>query len=89
MCNCWKRKKKAVASGEEVPWPGEFGFLELSYTGKATDERTWRGLETRTPYKFAPGNSKLVEKRDAPQFLAPLGGGKVFKLARSDEDDQT
>ena len=70
-------------------WPGEFGFLELEYIGKAPDERTWKGLDTGVPYRFGPNSVKLVDKADALKFLTPLGGGKAFKLARTDEDDQT
>jgi hypothetical protein len=30
---------------------------------------------------------RLVDKRDALRFLTPFGGGKAFKLARTDKDD--
>ena len=71
----------------EICWPGEFGFLELEYIGKAPDERTWKGLETGVPYRFGPSDVKLVDKADGLKFLTPLGGGKAFKLARTDEND--
>ena len=55
----------------------------------APDERTWKGLDTGVPYRFGPNSVKLVDKADALKFLTPLGGGKAFKLARTDKDDQT
>ena len=81
-----------MARGQAAPeicWPGEFGFLELEYIRKSPNERVWRGTETGVPYRFGPGSVKLVDKRDALRFLTPLGGGKAFKLARTDKDDQT
>lgn len=55
---------------EETPFPGEFGFLALEYTGNAPGVRLWRGAVTGVPYRFGKDQRVgLVDARDAIRFI--------------------
>ena len=55
-------------------------MVELRYVGKAPNSRIWKGPITGIRYRFGPGVTRFVDKRDATVFLNPKGdGGTVFE----------
>ena len=55
-------------------------MVELRYTGRAPNSRTWKGPMTGIRYSFGPGVTRFVDQRDAEIFLNPKGdGGTVFE----------
>jgi len=62
-------------------------MVELRYAGKAPNSRIWKGPVTGTRYRFGPGVTRFVDKRDAAVFLNPQGdGGTVFERDSSQSD---
>lgn len=70
--------------GPPPPWPGEFGWLRVAYTGKAPGVRPWRGQVTGLVYWFGQDRTTgYVDARDGVKFLTPRrtnGATAVFRV---------
>ena len=71
-------------------WPGENGWTQLEYTGKAPGIRPWTGRVTKTVYWF--GADRLVgyvDARDGTKFLTPIRTGNAMPVFKVHDENRS